>query len=125
MIGKRIISPQPKTHSVLAELPPPASVEVFAPETGTPVPSATPEPTPVKMISTGRGGYTVAVGAFQHSKNAWNERARFRNLGYPAVVQKRGKYYRVQIGQYSSLMSAKVSAAQLNKKGIAGYATRF
>ena len=95
------------------------------PETGTPVPSATPEPTPVKMISTGRGGYTVAVGAFQHSKNAWNERARFRNLGYPAVVQKRGKYYRVQIGQYSSLMSAKVSAAQLNKKGIAGYATRF
>ena len=135
LIGQRMMMGSRRSPSSFmvspSDLPKPQKVEVYVPETP---PAKTPAPTPRSHRKYRRGsmhsgkksgvGYTVQVGAFKVRQNAWNLRNKLRHQGHRASVVKRGTLYRVEIGYYSTLATARKAAANLTNKGIAAVALK-
>jgi len=115
-----------------------AVVPTPAPEIVKPAPIATPEmtppvvenkvaevkPEPTQPSETGKGQFTIQVGAHTDESEAKNQASKLSGAGFePRVVSvdipKRGRWYRVQSGSFSNRDEANRYGAQIVAKGAA------
>ena len=69
------------------------------------------------------GEYYVQVGAYSYHSNALNFKKELEGKGFSASVVKKGKYYRVYAGSFSTMSQAKAQVAKLKSAGYESFAS--
>jgi cell division septation protein DedD len=122
-------SPAPATVAVTAPAAEP-SVETAKAESkpaqSEPAASSAPAPAPVAQSSTGNstGNFTIQVGSYNNSAQADERAGRLRSSGVEARVvraeiPRRGTWYRVQAGRFTTRDEAARFASELKARGAA------
>jgi cell division septation protein DedD len=129
--GKPVSSSAPVVeHKEIKEAPAPAPVAQISP---TPAPSpvvaveekpqVAPSPTAEQPAEKQQGLYTLQVGSHQDMAEANEQAKKFRAAGFEphvvsAEIPKRGTWYRVQVGDFSTRDEANSFGAMLRSKGL-------
>ena len=74
--------------------------------------------------ATSFGEYYVQVGAYSYHSNALNFKKELEGKGFPASVFKKGKYYRVYAGSFSTMSQAKAQVSKLKSAGYESFVRR-
>ena len=70
------------------------------------------------------GKYYVQVGAYSYQSNALNFKKELESKDFSASLVKKGKYYRVYAGSFSTMSQAKAQVAKLKSAGYESFVRR-
>lgn len=74
-----------------------------------------------QRLAGNRGDFTIFISAFSSAADAQELSGRWERAGYPSFVQHSGGWYRVGLGRYASVGSAREEAEKLRQALEEGY----